>query len=286
MQHQYYSQRTGDNPHNSGLPLCKIIYLFEGIFIGLSDDGYFEEAFGYKDPDGSISLGKVRDIPLQILSDFSKEDLWPIIDHSNSYSESDLFDMIEFLYHHVSKPTGPEATLLTSRGFTWTDFDRSEGRQEYREKINRLLNCYENKFVFMEQGEVWRRPEDGFEEILNVDIPSEDKIIVDLINTAVRNFRKHGASSDDRGHAVRDLADVLEMLRKDIKNSKIVTNADENDLFIIANKFGIRHKNDQQKTAYDKSTWLSWMFYFYLATIHVLLKSKDRRNESKQENIF
>jgi hypothetical protein len=285
MQHQYYSQRTGDNPHNSGLPLCKIIYIFEGIFIGLSDDGYFEEAFGYKDPDGSISLGKVRDIPLQILSDFSKEDLWPIIDHSNSYSESDLFDMIQFLYHHVSKPARVDMTL-TGRGFARTDFDRSEGRQEYREKINQLLDRYKNKFVFTEQGEVWRRPEDGFEEILNADIPSEDKIIVDLINTAVRNFRKHGASSDDRRHAVTDLAGVLERLREDIKNSNIVTKADENDLFSIANNFAIRHKNYQQKTAYDKSIWLSWMFYFYLATIHVLLKSKDGRNDSEQEGVF
>jgi hypothetical protein len=209
MQHQYYSQRTGDNPHNSGLPLCKIIDIFAGIFIDLSDDGYFEEAFGYKDPDGSGSLGKVRDIPRQILQDCRKSDLWPISDHSNSYSESDLFDMIEFLYRHVSKPTRGDMTL-TGRGFTRTDFDQSEGRQEYREKINQLLDCYKNKFVFTEQGEVWRRPEDGFEEILNAEIPSEDKIIVDRINTAVRKFRNHGSSNDDRHHAVRNLADVLE----------------------------------------------------------------------------
>jgi hypothetical protein len=286
MQHQYYSQRTGDNPHNSGLPLCKIIDIFAGIFIDLSDDGYFEEAFGYKDPDGSGSLGKVRDIPSQILLDVKKSNLWPISDHSNSYLESDLFDMIEFLYHHVSKPTGAAATLLPGRGFTRTDFDRSEGRQEYREKINQLLDCYKNKFVFTEQGEVWRRPEDGFEGILNAEVPSEDKIIVDRINTAVRKFRNHGSSNDDRHHAVRNLADVLEKLKKDIKSSDIVMSSDESDLFNIANNFGIRHQNDKQKNEYDKSIWLSWMFYFYLATIHVLLKSKDGRNDSEQEGIF
>ena len=51
-----------------------------------------------------------------------------------------------------------------------------------------------------------------------------------------------------------------------------VTDKDENDLFNIANNFGIRHHNDKQKTGYDAALWLSWMFYFYLATIHVVVR--------------
>ena len=47
---------------------------------------------------------------------------------------------------------------------------------------------------------------------------------------------------------------------------------DEADLFNIANNFGIRHLNDKQQTGYDAALWLSWMFYFYLATIHVVLR--------------
>jgi hypothetical protein len=69
---------------------------------------------------------------------------------------------------------------------------------------------------------------------------------------------------------VRDLADVLEYLRPKVK--ALLTSADEKDIFNIANNFGIRHHNDQQKTGYEASLWLSWMFYFYLSTIHVLLR--------------
>ena len=62
----------------------------------------------------------------------------------------------------------------------------------------------------------------------------------------------------------------MEFLRPQIK--KVLSSKDENDLFIIANSFGIRHHNDKQKTDYDRSIWYNWMFYYYLATIHAILK--------------
>ena len=77
-------------------------------------------------------------------------------------------------------------------------------------------------------------------------------------------------SIDDRRQAVRDLADVLEYLRPKMKHA--ITDKDEGDLFNIANNFGIRHHNVKQKTGYDAAIWLSWMFYFYLATIHVVVR--------------
>jgi hypothetical protein len=81
---------------------------------------------------------------------------------------------------------------------------------------------------------------------------------------------RHGSTLDDRRQAVRDLADVLEYLRPKVK--VLLTSKDDSDLFNIANNFGVRHHNDKQKTTYDAALWLSWMFYFYLATIHVVLR--------------
>lgn len=66
---------------------------------------------------------------------------------------------------------------------------------------------------------------------------------------------------------------MLEYLRPKVK--ELLTKPDENDLFNIANNFGIRHHNDKQRTAYDMALWLSWMFYFYLATLHVVLRKID-----------
>ena len=65
---------------------------------------------------------------------------------------------------------------------------------------------------------------------------------------------------------MRDLADVLEYLRPTAKS--VLKHEDEADLFSLANNFGIRHHNQRQKTSYDEAIWLSWMFYYYLSTIH------------------
>jgi hypothetical protein len=69
---------------------------------------------------------------------------------------------------------------------------------------------------------------------------------------------------------------VLEYLKPKIKEH--LTSADEKDLFNIANNFGVRHHNDKQKTGYDAGLWLSWMFYFYLATIHVVVRKMGEEN--------
>jgi len=52
-------------------------------------------------------------------------------------------------------------------------------------------------------------------------------------------------------------------------------------LFNIANNFSIRHANEKQKNSYDKNIWYSWMFYFYIATIHALLRIKERAEIKK-----
>lgn len=54
------------------------------------------------------------------------------------------------------------------------------------------------------------------------------------------------------------------------------------DLFNIANNFGIRHYNKEQKTNYDQNIWLSWMFHFYLATLHASLRLIEKNNKEKE----
>jgi hypothetical protein len=97
-----------------------------------------------------------------------------------------------------------------------------------------------------------------------------DQNVLSRVTASTLQYRRHGSTLDDRRQAVRDLADVLEYLRPQVKT--LLTSADEKDLFNIANNFGVRHHNDKQRTAYDAGIWLSWMFYFYLSTIHVVLR--------------
>jgi hypothetical protein len=56
---------------------------------------------------------------------------------------------------------------------------------------------------------------------------------------------------------------------------------DENDIFNIANRFGIRHHNIDQKNNYDKPIWYSWIFYYYLATLHAVIRISNRAESKK-----
>lgn len=270
MAHKYFSQRTGSNPNLKGLPLADIVGLFLKVFELLRQDGYFDEAFGFYCVDAGGIKGKVKDVELEMLLAIRKKNLWPLDKHAQNYSEDDLFDIIEFLYQHVSKPIDGTMHSWNECGMHWETFNQADGRREYRDKINKVIQHYEKRFELSDKGEVLHRPEEGFEPIFNADVPSKDNNVVDRITAATLKFRRHGSSIDDRRQAVRDLADVLEYLRPKVQS--LLTSKDENDLFNIANNFGIRHHNDKQKTSYDAAIWLSWMFYFYLATIHVVLR--------------
>lgn len=270
MTHQFYSQRTGTNPNMDGLPLNDIIDLFSRVFYQLQGNGFFVESFWFICVDEGRIEGEVQDIELDILLRMRKKNLWPIDEHSSNYKEDDLFDMIEFLYQHVSKPIKGYMHSYGDCGMHWEIFDKEKGQKIYRDKINSVLNHYKKRFELSENGEVLHKPEEGFEQIFNADIPSKDTNIIDRINSATVSYRRYGASISDRRQAVRELADVLEYLKPQVK--ELLTKKDENDLFEIANNFGIRHHNDKQKTSYDTAIWLSWMFYFYLSTIHVVLR--------------
>lgn len=270
MKHTYYSQRVGTNPNLDGLPLKDTVDLFSRVFQQLEIDGYFDEAFGFWCVDQERVNGNVKDIELEMLLTIRKKNLWPISQYATGYSEDDFLDVIEFLYQYVSKPIDGTMHSFNGCGMHWETFNKKEGQYVFREKINAVLAHYKNKFELSEKGEVLHKPEDGFENIFNADVPSKDMNIVGRINAATNNFRRHGSSIDDRRQAVRDLADVLEYLKSKVQ--ELLTNKDEKDLFNIANNFGIRHHNDKQKTSYDAAIWLSWMFYFYLSTIHVVLR--------------
>jgi hypothetical protein len=274
MSHSYYSQRTGVGPHPNGLPLKDVINLFVRVFDQLSEDGYFHEAFGYECVDAGFVPGTVRDPDLAILLVIRKRDLWPIRAHSPDYTEDDLFDMIEFLFQHVSKPVEGAYHSWNNCGWHWSKFEMSGGRIEFCEKVNVVLEHYERAFELSPNGEILRKPELGFEPLLAAELPTKDPNVRDRVTAAIVKFRKHGSTIDDRRQAVRDLADIFEYLRPQVQT--FLTSKDEGDLFNLANNFGIRHHNDRQKTNYEAALWLNWMFYYFLATIHVLVRKMDR----------
>ena len=278
MTHRYYSQRKGTNPNQPGFSLKDTIDLFRRTFDKLEEEGYFDEAFGFYCPDQGMIEGEISEIEMELLLTVRKKDLWPISNFSFLYTEDDFFDVIEFLFQHVSKPIEGVRHNSNNCGMHWELFNKVEGQIYYRKNINEILNLYVNSFELSKTGEVLQKPEVGFDVIFEADVPTEDESVTSRVNSAIIQFRRHGASIDDRRLAVGELADVLEYLRPEIK--LLFTSDDEKALFNIANNFGIRHHNQQQKTNYDASIWLSWMFYFYLQ-LFMYCFEKLRLRESK-----
>ena len=280
-EHTFYSIRAGLNQNKDGFSLDALKELLQRVYNNLDEAGYFSESLGYWCVDSEHIPGKITDIELEIFLKIRKKTLWPIDKFIKNYTEDDLFDIIEFLYIHVSKPIDGTYHAYNNCGMHWETFNKSEGQKEFREKINEVLGMYVGQFELNDKGEILSKPEVGFEKIFEADIPSRNKSISDRINSSILQYRRHGSTLDDRRQAVRDLADVLEYLRPNIKS--ILTQQDENHLFNIANNFGIRHHNEKQKTNYDTSLWLSWMFYFYLSTIHLILRKME--NEELNQGV-
>lgn len=270
MEKKYYSLRTGNNPNIKGFNFSEFRDLFLRLYQNFETNGYFSEAFGFICEDAGLIKGNVTDPDYEILVKIRKKNIWPIENKYTSYNEDDLFDVIEFLSEHISKPINSTSHGWNSCCVHWNKFNKFEGQKEFCHKINEIFDLYVKPFSLSAKGEILQKPEKGFEKIFEADVPSADKNIQSRIESATTKFRRHKASLDDRRQAVRDLADILEYLRPKIE--AFLTKKDEADLFNIANNFGIRHLNDKQKTNYDAAIWLSWMFYYYLATIHVALR--------------
>lgn len=269
MPRQYYSQRKGTNPNLKGLPLADVLDLFVRVYDQLRRDGYFDEAFGFFCVDAGDIEGKVRDPELEMFLQIRTKGLWPISEKAAFYSEDNFFDVLEFLHEHVSRPVKGTRHNFNDCGMHWETFNGPLGRADYRTKMNTVLSHYKHRFEISTDGNVLSKPDEGFEQIFDADLPTNDENVLSRVAAATLQYRRHGATLDDRRHAVRDLVDVLELLRPKVK---VLLKDDEKDLFNIANNFAIRHHNDDQKTGYDANVWLSWMFYIYLSTIHVVLR--------------
>jgi hypothetical protein len=262
----YYSRRNERNPKISKLDLTALKDLFLATYSNLQELGYFSNAFGISCQDGDVPGYVGLDVGRFVFCETRKKDLWPLSERISAYSEEDLFDVIEFLYDHVSEPTQTLRHGYDNACVHFSDFDKSFGIARFRSEINPHLNDYATGFELSVDGEILAR-EKGYEILLDAKLPAVDPQNLELrVSEAVRRFQRHNSTQTDRREAVRLLADVLEFLRPQLH--KVITKKDESDLFNIANNFGIRHHNARQKNDYDQEIWLRWMFYHFLTTIH------------------
>jgi hypothetical protein len=270
MERQYYSVRTGRYIAGAKVDLELAKELFNAIYGQLREKGYFDESFGYTCVDAGDVPGKLGgDVPLYFFRKLRKKGLWPISLGIQKYSQDDLFDVIELLFDLVSFPVDGFHHTYADCGWHYDKFDREKGRLEYREQVNELLRDFAPGYTINEKAEILELASPEVERLLNAKLPASSSRLQSDIDAAADLMRRRNASLADRKNAVRMPAGVLESLRPQMK--AVITANDEGDVFNIANNFGIRHKNEKQKTDYDP-LWLSWMFHYYLATVQLITR--------------
>jgi len=275
----YYSLRTGKHDGVVKLDLDATKKLFLAVYRSFDQKDYFQEAFGYFCVDAHYVVGTAgQEIEGAMLLKVRKDYLCPIEERLGDYAEDDFFDVVEFLHDHISKPLEGYYHSYYNCGMHYSAFNRPEGQSEFRAAINPILSCFDSGFVLADDGEILHLAEPSFAPLLEADLPPTDENNVEArVTAAKKRFRRQRSSLEDRRHALRDLAEVLEYLRPQVKS--VLMSKDESDLFNIANNFGIRHHNEKQKTDYDAGIWFSWMFYYYLATIHAVLRLLQRKRD-------
>lgn len=270
MKRKYYSQRI--NRGEDSISLESIKDIFSAIYKEFYNKKYFCE---------KLNIGCCVDSADADLSDIllkkARKNLWPIVGLTSklqSYSKNDLFDIIEFLFDHISKPIQTADLHYHSWGdcgYHYNYFSKKEGQKEFRKEINDFLLDFEDGYELSNKGEIFHKTKKSLERLLRAEkIDFKKGDIKKRMELAENLFCRGKSSLSDRKNAVKELADCLEFLRDDLKS--VLNKKDEADLFNIINNFSIRHHNKNQKTDYNQNVWLNWMFHFYSATLHASLR--------------
>jgi hypothetical protein len=263
---RYYSARN----HPKALSLSDLYWKTQYLYLFFCERDYFKGKAGITNtdlPDGikhkaALSLG-FQPFPVGGWKD-------------QNITEEHIFDLIEFLYDHVSRP-GELVGMMTETGWNYRDYDgydEAAGRAEFRGHANAFLCDYKTGFELTEDGKILSMGAHGLKAILDAEIEPYDEQNVDSkVRNAILKWRNRQLDMGERRQAIREMADVFEWLRKTKQLEKVLARKDEAAIFEIANNFAIRHHDPKQKKDYDQGIWYSWMFHFYLATYHAVIRS-------------
>lgn len=271
----YYSARKG-LIKTEKIDFESIKKLFLHVYQKLKIDLYFSEAEGWDCVDAGHINGlwgsNIDEIASTFFLELRIERLYPIEDYVNDYDEPTLFSVIEFLYDYVSEPQKKHYHNWNDCGWHPSEYDREKGKKEYRTRMNEILRLYSTGYELSTTGEIQEIAPTGLGTLAEETIQTETPEHIDnRILHAKNKFRKYNASINDKRDALRELAAVLEFLKKE---GITLPKKDDSDLFQIMNQFDIRHHNKLQRGDYDKDAWYDWIFYTTLASINTLLELK------------
>ena len=270
----YYNHRNG-SADRANWSLEEVAKQVAEAFRSLDHRGFFQRSFGYFCTDNGNTAGRHGSIHMFFFRRTGIRWVGPYYEFVEKADEVTLFTLIEFLYDHAAKPNEKKGRYHDWNECGWhydphqEIFDVTAGQQDWREKINNIIDLYGDGYELSQHGEIVRLTQNGMEDLVEASPPQvAGETNVSKINNAVTMFRRGLSSREDQKQAIRQLVDVLEFCRPQVK--KELLTEDERDLFNIANNYAIRHHRADERDEYD-GPWLTWLFYVYLSSTHLVL---------------
>ena len=221
----YFSSRKGSKPPIS---VHQAHSQLESLYELYRDKEYFEQKLG-----SGARYGTSEELKRLALVRLGFRAFpvggWPI----GYITEDHIFDVIEFLFDHASKPGNwnPDHEGYDS-------YDEAAGKDEFRSAANSFLADVGEGFELGEDGQIRGNAAGGLEYIVGAQIVPFDYVNVNSkVRAAIEKWRKRHPTLEDKKEAIRLLADVFEWLKKTKHLEKVLVNKDESDLFNIANNF-------------------------------------------------
>ena len=267
MTRRYFSQRNGTAPASTTQDFA---YRFYNIFEGFVWDGCFERLELGPLYNGIISNKLRRE--LAVAFGLESKSMLPTKTNMSNMSRDSIFDLIEFLSDYVAE------SLIARMQLSANDTLRAgNGLEKWRKAINECLERLGLPYNLTANKEIeTASPSVGLQRLVD-DHSSPSRGEQEKVDHACRMFLKRSATVHDRRSALKDLVDVLELLRDDLEAN--IGKKDADRLFCIANNYGIRHHNRKQMELDENYT--RWFFYSTLATID-LVASLDKSPKNPQ----
>jgi hypothetical protein len=246
MTRRYYSSRTKPK----SITLAELYQKLQYLYLLFRNNNYFKQKAGITEADLPKAIKHKAGVTLTFqpfpITKWLQEEI----------TEDNIFDTLEFLYDHASKP-GEWVQMVTDTGFYYNDYDSYDdkaGQEEFRSTANVFLADYKTGFELTEDGIILAMGTEGLQYILDADIIPYDEANVDSkVRNAISKWRNRRIDLSEKKEAIRELADVFEWLKKTKGLATVLDGKDESVIFELANNFGIRHHNPKQKTNYDRA---------------------------------
>ncbi|MFI2589843.1 hypothetical protein ACH498_25070 [Rhodococcus erythropolis] len=218
------------------------------------------------DDDHSANPNLILDALLEEL--LGSPNLWVTAD---DWDEPTFFDLIEVFHDLVARPRRRQLHSYGNCGWHYSAFAPRPAQILYRWTVNRILARCGIGLRLAESGEDTGRLVHEFGDarrnLIAAAMNTPDPTRKAAVEHAISLFRGRAAGVEEKRSACVVLAGLLEERRALVKEELLT--ADERDLFVVANKFGIRHRGADQRTNYDPA-YLDWIYWWYIATFELI----------------